>query len=222
MKPFLALGAMLFTLLGCTTVSDLPPGYQLGTQDDEGLAVMSLTLSGKDLGGLDNFEYRVRETAQADGYVELKRSPYFASARQHAQWLQDKDAQGVSTFQTTLIVKDHALAEPLDVIESGKPIGRVAILRLPAGEYELYDWKLVEPSRYGGNAFNPARPFRYRFKIEGGRAVYLGNLDLRVTEQDTSRISIENKAQRDLALLAKKLPSMDIGQVPYRRLDVRP
>lgn len=222
MKPLLALGALLLTLSGCAAVSDLPPGYNLGTQSTEGLAVVSLTLSGKDLKRIERFEYSVREVPPADAYEDVNRRPYFYSSRQHARWMQDKDAQGPSGYRARLIVKDQALAEPLDVVESGKPIGRVATLRLPAGEYELYDWKLVEPNQYGGNVFSPKQAFGYRFKVEAGRATYLGNVDLRITEQDTSKIAVENKAKRDLDLLAKKVPAISISDVLYRPGEMRP
>lgn len=220
MKRFLLLIMLVLTLSACGTVSDLPPGYRLGTQDTEGLAIVSLTLSGKDIDRVSSFAYRVRETT-GEAREEARRRPYFDSARQHARWLQDKDAQGPAAMRPKLIVKDQALAEPLDIVEAGRPIGRVAALRLPAGDYELYDWKLVVPNQYGGNEFGPKRAFGYRFTIEAGRATYLGNVDLRMTEQDTYGITVENKAERDLALLEKKLPSMRAEDVTYRPGEMR-
>lgn len=222
MKQSLLLGALLISLSGCGTVSDLPPGYTLAAQNAEGLAIVSLTLSGKDLGQVERFEYRVREASTGDVYDDVTRRPYFHSARQHARWLQDKEAQGPAATRMRLIVKDQALAEPLDIVESGRAIGRVAALRLPAGDYELYDWKLVVPNQYGGNEFGPKRAFGYRFKIEAGRATYLGNVDLRMTEQDTYKVAVENKAGRDLAMLAKKMPSIRAEDVIYRFGEKRP
>lgn len=215
MKRILTPLALILTVAGCSTVSDLPPGYRLGAQGAEGLAIVSLTLSGKDLGRVESFEYRVREAPTISAYENVKRRPYFQSARQHARWLQDKDAQGPAAGLTRLIVKDPALAEPLDIVESGKTIGRLAALRLPAGDYELYDWKLVVPNVYGGNEFTPRRAIGYRFTVEAGRAIYLGNVDLRMTEQDTYGITVENKAKRDLALLTKKVPSIGVEAVIY-------
>lgn len=220
MKQILVLSTLILTLSGCGTVSDLPPGYALGAQDTEGLAIVSLTLSGKDLGQVSNFAYRVREAAVEPG-DDVRRSPYFYSARQHARWLQDKDAQGPAATRVKLIVKDQALAEPLDVVESGRAIGRLAALRLPAGDYELYDWKLVVPNQYGGDEFGPRRSMAYRFRIEAGRATYLGNVDLRVTDQDTYRITFEDKAKRDLALIAKRLPALRLEDVIYRPGELR-
>lgn len=118
MKQIFVLGALAFALSGCASVSDLPPGYAPRAQDADGLAVVSLTLSGKDLNRVSSFEYRVREAAGAS-VEEVERSSYFHSALQHARWLQDHDAQGPVAKRVKLVVKGPALAEPLDVVESG-------------------------------------------------------------------------------------------------------
>lgn len=220
MKQSFVVGALALALAGCASVSDLPPGYAPRAQDAEGLAVVSLTLSGKDLNRVSSFEYRVREAAGAS-FEEVERSPYFHSARQHARWLQDH-AQGPARERVKLIVKGPALAEPLDVVDAGRTVGRVAALRLPAGDYELYDWKVVAPNQYGGDEFGPKRAMAYRFRIEAGRVAYLGNVDLRITEQDMYDIIVENRAKRDLALLAKKLPSVTPDDILFRPGELRP
>lgn len=221
MKQGLMLSTLVVTLAGCGTVSDLPRGYALGAGDDEGLAVVSLTLSGKSLERVSSFEYRVREAA-VDAAGEVKRRPYFHSARQHARWLQDKDAQGPAAMRMKLVVKDQALSEPLDVVESGTTIGRLATLRLPAGDYELYDWRVVVPNQYGGDVFSPRPAMAYRFRVEAGRATYLGNLNLRITDQDRYDVTVANKADRDLVLLAKKLPSVSAREIIHRPGELRP
>lgn len=221
MKQTFVLGALIAALSGCATVSDLPPGYALGPEEAEGLAVVSLTLSGKDLSRVSSFEYRIRK-ARGESFEEMEQSPHFASARQHARWLVDDAAQGPAAKRVKLIVKDPALAEPPDVVESGRTVGRVAALRLPAGDYELYDWKVVVPNQYGGDEFSPKRAMAYRFRIEAGRVSYLGNVDLRMTEQDMYDITVENRAKRDLALLAKKLPSVTSEDVLFRPGELRP
>lgn len=186
----------------------------MAKQSAEGSAVVSLTLSDKDLGRVSKFRYCLRPAT--DGAVEeVRRRPNFASALQQGRWLQDKQAQGPAAIG--LIVKDPSSREPLDVIDGGKSVGRVAVLRLPAGDYELYDWKLVILNRYGGDELGPKRAAAYRFRVEAGRATYLGNLDLRVTDQDTYRISVEDKTRRDLALLSKKkAASQGAVVIPYR------
>ncbi|AYH45734.1 hypothetical protein CDA09_20505 [Azoarcus sp. DN11] len=213
----LMLCALPLALSACSTVRDLPPGYMMGADATEGLAIVSLTLSGKDLRRISSLEYRVREVAEANT-GEMNSNQRFGSVRQFARWVQDKDLHGPAGGDRTLVVKAPFTAEPLDVVESGSPRGRVAVLRLPAGDYELYDWKMVVPDEYGGNEFSPKRAVTMRFRVEAGRASYLGDVDLHVTDRDSYNITIEDKAQRDLALLAKKLPSIHTEGIVSRLL----
>lgn len=212
MKRAVVSGVLMLGLSGCVTVADLPRGYTLGEYPAEGIAVVSLTLTGQAIERAASFSYRVRPASEAAG--EMIRRPYFESALQQGRWMQDKAAQGPQPVP--LIVKDPASREPLDVLEAGRPVGRVAVLRLPAGEYELYDWQLRVPNRYGGDEFRPKQTAIYRFRIEAQRATYLGNLNLHVTDQDTYRISIDDRANRDLALLAQKAPTLRAEDVRYQ------
>ncbi len=201
-------------LSGCATVSDPPLRYGLGN-GSEGLAVVSLTLSGKDLANVSSFEYEVRD-APGQYAGEVRRRSYFASARQHARWLQDKQAQGPTDNRMRVIVKGSAVDEPLDIVESGRDVGRLATIPLPAGDYELYDWKVVVPNGYGRNEFTPRQDFSYRFRVDAGHATYLGNLNLHVTEQDRYDITVANKATRDMALLMRKVPTLRGEQIIHR------
>lgn len=205
--------ALALALCGCAAVSDLPQGYRLGGQEGEGLAVVSLTLSGEDLERVSSFTYRVRQ-ATGDAIEEVARRPYFDSALQQARWLLDVDAHGPPIQK--LIVKDGSSNEPLDVLDGGRPVGRVAVLRLPPGEYTLSDWRLLVPNRYGGDELRAKRTAAYRFAVEAGHATYLGNLNLHLTDQDTYRVTVEDNAKRDLALLAKKLPSLRAEDIRHR------
>lgn len=208
---------LAFLLSGCATVADIPPRYGLGS-GSEGLAVVSLTLSGKDLANVSSFEYEVREIRDAPGqyFGEVRRRPYFTSARQHARWLQDKQARDPTDNRMRVIVKESAVGESLDIVESGRAVGRLATIPLPAGDYELYDWKVVIPNRYGRHEFTPRRAFSYRFRVDAGHATYLGNLNLHVTEQDTYDITVADEAGRDIALLMWKVPSLRGEQIIYR------
>lgn len=48
-------------LAGCAASPDLPSTYVLDAKRPEGLAVVSLTLSGKPLDKVSGYEYRIRE-----------------------------------------------------------------------------------------------------------------------------------------------------------------
>ena len=49
-----------------------------------------------------------------------------------------------------------------------------------------------------------------------------GTRSIRVTEQDTYSISVEDKVNRELALLAKKLPTVRAENIIYRQGEMRP
>lgn len=221
MSRFLFLITLLSMLSACSTSPELSPGYRLDAQASEGLAVVSLTMSGKDIEQISSLTYRVREAVADDEMEEATRRPYFQSPRQHIDWIQDKHAQDSTERFQRLVVKDYASAEPLDVVGAGRTLGRLATLRLPAGEYELYDWKLVLPNEYGGIEYGAKRNIGYRFKVQAGRATYLGNVDLRLTEQDTYKVSVESKPERDLALLAKKVPSIRADEITIMNAGLR-
>lgn len=202
--------ALVVGLTACTTVSDLPRDYAVGANGD-GLAIVSLTLSGKTLDRVSSFEFRVREIAPEDGDPVSMRQ-YFDSARQHERWV----AEGESLRRGAdrgVIVKGANSAEPLDIAEAGTATGRLAALRLPPGAYEFYAWKVREPNPYGGTEYSPTHPFSYRFSVKSGQVVYLGQLNLQLSERNTQTITVEDKKSRDLAVLTAKVPSIRAGQV---------
>lgn len=83
------LSALLITgLAGCATSPDLPATYALDAKRPEGLAIVSLTLSGKPLEKVSDYEYRIGEVVpRGEAYAVV--SQRYASARQHARAVQD-------------------------------------------------------------------------------------------------------------------------------------
>ena len=211
---------LLASLVGCSAMRDLPPGYTFDGQDaSEGLAVVSLTLSGTALADVSSFEYRVRRVT-ADGGREVQVTPRFGSAQQHAQWV----ATGASrrTEEPARVkVKDAASGEPLDIIESGKAVGRVAVLRLPPGTYELYDWTVAMPAAHGWDDLSPKQSMAFRFDIVAGRASYLGNLDLRIDDRGSYDLAVGDRATRDLALVAHRFPFLGTKNVIHQPGELR-
>lgn len=203
---------LVLGLTACTTVSDLSPDYALGANGD-GLAIVSLTLSGKALDSVSSFEFRVREVAPEDGNPVIAR-PYFDSARQHGRWMGGRD-RVLRDADRGVIVKGVNSSEPLDIADAGTPTGRLAALRLPAGDYEFYAWKLREPNPYGGTEYSPSHPFSYRFSVRPGQAIYIGQLNLHLSERNTQMITVEDNRGRDLAVLMEKIPSIRAGQISF-------
>ncbi|QDF96991.1 hypothetical protein CJ010_10860 [Azoarcus sp. DD4] len=221
MKHRLSVPIVALALSGCATAPAPAPADSSGARDDYGLAIVSLTLSGKPLERVSHFEYRLRAIPSVNG-GEVKRTPHFNSVRQHARWLTDGAGPRAGAVPTRVAVKASGSGVMPDVVESGLPIGRLVVLRLPAGDYELHDWKVVEPTVHGRDELAPRQGPVYRFTVEPGRAAYLGSLDLRLAGEGAHHLSVAAKAQRDLALLPAKGPAVRVSDVVYRPGALRP
>lgn len=204
MKSILLPALLALALSACATTADLPRNYTLEATQQEGLAIVSLTLSGKALDRYSSFEFQVREvSAKTADPIVTKR--HFDSPTQHARWAARGKEDGAADWRT--IIKGPNSSEPLDINTGGVPVGRVVSLRLPAGEYEFYAWTLREADAYGSVESSPARAFSYRFTVSPGGATYIGQLNLQVSEQG-SAITVEDRRERDIALLGQKAPTI--------------
>lgn len=204
---------LVLSLAGCAATSDLPAAYTLDAKRQEGLAVVSLTLSGRTLDKIASFEYRIREVPPRDEDA-VTAKPYYDSARQHARSVQG--AGGRQDAVRNVVVKGPNSSEPLDILDAGKATGRLASLRLPAGEYEFHAWAVREPNQYGGTEYTPGQDFSYRFSIKAGEAVYLGRLHLHLGERNTHKLTVEDRQDRDLTIFKEKYPSQDVGTIAVR------
>jgi hypothetical protein len=130
-------------LAGCAASPDLPSTYSLDSKQSEGLAVVSLTLSGKSLDKVSGYEYRIREVPpHGEAYAVV--SQHYASARQHARSVQDDGKD--RPFTQSVVVKGPNHTDALDIQNAGKITGRLAALRLSPGDYEFHTWQVREPS----------------------------------------------------------------------------
>jgi len=202
---------------GCASVVDLPTGYKVGEEEGEGLAIVSLTLSGKSLDELSSLEYRIREVARPS-YLPVEVRMNTDTARQRAKWV----AEGGDRPKVgrKVMVAGPNSGEPLDIGSADTRRGRVAALPLPAGTYEFHAWEAREPTQYGSLEYRPRQDFSYRFVVRPGQATYIGELDLDLGEPDAYRVTVEDRSARDLSLLKKKMPavalydvSIEIGRV---------
>lgn len=87
--------------------------------------------------------------------------------------------------------------------------GKLIVAELPAGEYEVYNWAV-----FNGNVrVTAANQFSIRFKVEPGKAVYLGNFAFQTTRSfglsiSGADLSLKGEQERDLAVLKEKFPNM--------------
>lgn len=99
--------------------------------------------------------------------------------------------------------------------------GSLVVASLPAGDYEFYSF-YVEHTVLGGQAYlRPGYEFSVPFKIEAGKANYLGELKMfrlrrpnrvlgMAIKADDVRIELSDQSARDLALFKKKYPESAI------------
>lgn len=192
-------------LAGCAnTKPDLPPNFALDSNRAEGLAVVSLTLTGKPLDQVISFEYGIRAAVPSAG-AEVEQKQHFGSAQQYANWASRGGEQREATW--AVMVKGSS-SEPADILEDGKAIGRLVALRLPAGEYEFYTWKILEKNAYGEMKYGPRQTFSHRFSVQRGKAAYLGRLHLQVDEGTPYNLSIKDKSDVDLTAFRNKYPAI--------------
>jgi hypothetical protein len=128
------------------------------------------------------------------------------------------------------------LREPLDWND---PPGRLAYIALAPGRYEFYEAEFARQaspattywttgrggiatasnSSYAG--FNTAQyasldaePFSVPFEVLPGQATYLGNLHFVWNEGERKgKVVLVNRAERDLALLQRRLPNIQLNQI---------
>ena len=210
MKKALLCALLVASLAGCAASPDLPATYALDSKRPEGLAIVSLTLSGKALDMVSDYEYRIREVLpRGEAYAVV--SQRYASARQHARAVQDDGKERLPAH--SVVVKGPSTADVLDIQDDGKATGRVAAIRLSPGDYEVHTWQLREPSPYGETAYRPAREFAYRFSIKPGEATYIGRLNLHLGQGNTQRVAIEDRQAEDMNLLGRKYPALHAATV---------
>ncbi len=192
-------------LAGCAnTKPDLPPNFVLDSDRTDGLVVVSLTLTGKPLDQVISFEYGIRTAVPSAG-AEVEQKQHFGSAQQYANWATRGGEHRAATWAAK--VKGGS-SEPAEILENGKAIGRLVALRLPAGEYEFYTWKIVEQNAYGEMEYGPRQTFSYRFSVQSGKAAYLGRLRLQLDEGTPYNLSIEDMSDVDLTAFRNKYPSI--------------
>ena len=90
--------------------------------------------------------------------------------------------------------------------------GSLVVAELKAGEYEVTRWFVSGPA-----IVSPTVPFRITFRVEPGKAVYLGNFEFRQTAGfgltvTGAEVTYQDSSQRDLFVLQRKYPK--IAQVP--------
>lgn len=203
---------LIIGLAGCAAAPDLPAAYVPDESKPDGLAIVSMTLTGRSLDKISEFKFRIRELAPAGEEFAVVRS-HHASLRQHALLLQSDNIDKRLTRQ--IVVKDSGASESLDIFNGDLPVGRLVALRLLPGEYEIHSWELRESSLTGEVEYTPPRDFSYRFFVRAGAVNYIGRLNLHLGRRNTQRVTLQDMRQEDLDLFGKKYPLIPIETISF-------
>ncbi len=95
--------------------------------------------------------------------------------------------------------------------------GSLYVVSLPAGDYEIYDFSVIQ-SVFGGTIMHsPSSPFSIPFTVGAGKISYLGELKIDRIEaakflglpgSDQVRFDLSDQNARDIAILHGKYPEL--------------
>lgn len=97
-------------------------------------------------------------------------------------------------------------------LQAAEVKGNVFAVKLPAGDYEIYDWAVV-----GGAArLSPTQPFLLRYAVQPGRSSYAGSFHFRQTNTagltvTGARVDYGQAFERDSAVLPVKYPGLPMA-----------
>jgi len=204
MKPFnrlkLSMAILLSVLLFQCGAKNVGKDYSLDDSQGKGLLVVSLTKSGI-IGYNINAHFRDVNN-QREFHLDV--APTFGL-----------DWKGPSLEEAR---KDRYIPED-------NPIGRLALLELPEGEYEFYKWR----GNLSNTSFWTNKNFNKKFKVVAGKAVYIGNIHAHFERTGNPlipfrfpyelRTEITDESERDLKLFHQKCQKINSDQVMLEVID---
>lgn len=89
------------------------------------------------------------------------------------------------------------------------PKGRLVVMELPAGKYEMYRWQA-----FHGNITYTSKDFSMPFVVEEGRVNYIGNFFINIDESaGKSRFERYDMSKRDIPLLLQRYKNITESQI---------
>lgn len=196
----------VLAIAGCAGTPESRLRAAADGSDGGGLAIVSMTLSGTSLSQVNGFEYRIRRVATA-GRDEVTTVLHASTSAQRVRQASTPRESGASSWSAA--VTGPGVPDSADLVEAGNLVGRVLALSLPAGDYEIYDWRILENGVGGETEHGPVRSFSYRFSIVPGRAVYLGRVHLSLSAAHKQTIGVGDRREADLAVLRQRFPALN-------------
>jgi hypothetical protein len=134
-------------------------------------------------------------------------------------WFQVVRSHAPTEVVASIPVNDSAygadwLAGDPAVLKGGS--GRLAVIELAPGDYEMRRWVINVSNRA---AYTSTRSFGYRFTISPGKATYLGNVHVDIQRGPTSAlpfaVSLEDRRERDLPIFHRKYSAVRAEDVRF-------
>ena len=173
--PTIVYTICVLALTGCATsnISNIPGDHK--GNNEQGIAILSLTASGE------------------CGYA------YFLDVRSS-----NGEIEHTIAMQDAFEERDWKRNDWNDCsINEENFIGKLAVIELPPGEYEIH--KLTGVSRY--HTFDTSDIFALKFKVTKNSIKYIGNAHFYVMKK-TYFFKTQNKQDRDINLFHKKYPRL--------------
>jgi len=181
----------------------------------EGLVIVSLTADAPTHAHIAQLTYRVRpvepvgegeQVAQARRRSSSVNEQFRRAATENARRAADN-----TRSRLTVLGSDVPDAERIQVAD--KTIGRVLVLRLPPGEYELRDWSLSMRDPNGKVELSAPDGDAYRFAVVGGTQRYVGNVHLSLKPGSRFTQTLSAARERDLGMAGAFDPALKADTV---------
>lgn len=142
-------------------------------------------------------------------------------------WYQVVRTNAVTRTVASIPVNDEAYGMDWRAGDPSVPqagAGRLAVLELAPGEYELRRWVINVGNQA---AYSSTRPMGYRFAVEPGKATYLGNVHVDIQRSASAgsgpyAATLEDQRARDLPILYRKFPGVSAQQVLFAKQGAAP
>lgn len=217
-RQFVTTIAATFSMAACAgpTVAGQP-------QSPEGLVIFSLTADAPANAHISRLDYRIRPVVSAQEGEQVARVERRSSSvnEQFRRAAADNARRAADNLRSRLSVLGRDVPGDTAIRVADKPVGRVLVLQLPPGEYELRDWSLSMRDDTGRVELSAPAGGAYRFTVVAGEQHYVGNVHLSVKAESRFSQSVSDARARDLDLagaLSPDLKSETVMFLPAQRV----
>lgn len=148
---------------------------------------------------LNNNEGLVFFTMTESGYISKHYQLVFMNKSTKAEYTVSLKPDAIHDIGNKQAAKDNYL-------QYDNPLGKLVVLRLPAGVYNLKKWAVKENTRPG--KYSLKKTPNKAFRVMNGRSLYIGNVHL-LNSKTHSSVIIKDNRIRDLKLFYKRYPRVE-------------